>query len=387
MRVLICTDSFYPGIGGTEAACFGFASQLVAEGHDVLLACPDYHRKDEREYPFPVLRLPALPLTKTEVMVYVKFAHKKIKQMAAWRPDIIHVQTWSGMAQIALKLGKKLDVPVLMTMHTQLRLLYKRTIKFPPLIHIFIRDAVKKLRRADYVATVSECMRGELAACGYEKSDAITVIRNGAMFKRELTSDEERLAARAHFSLPADKPVLLFVGHIAQFKRVDFLLRAFQVALEKGFDGRMMLVGRGVDSVRYEELSKQLGLAGHVLFTGQLENREEVKKAYAAADLFVMASIFDNDPLVVVEAASMGVATLALEGTGSSERISDGVNGFVAPSEERAFAARILEICADMDSLRKIGENASLSIPTTWKQTAEQYEKIYQQLLENKRGE
>ncbi len=386
MKILICSDSFYPGIGGTEAACLGFATELVKEGHEVLLACPDYHREDTREYPFPVLRLPSMRLTDTEMMVYVSRSGKKAKEMEAFCPDVIHVQSWSGMARIALKLGKKLGVPVVMTMHTQLRLLYKRMVKVPLVIKIMIHDAVKKMRRADQVTTVASCMRAELAACGYEKSADIPVIRNGAMVARSVATEEERRAARARFGLPAEKPVLIFVGHIAQFKRVDFLLRAFRIAVDGGFEGSLMLVGSGVDEKRYKKLSLKLGLSDRVLFTGKLENREDVKSAYAAADLFVMASIFDNDPIVVAEAACRGIPTLAIENTGSSERITDGIDGFVVPSNEKAFAERAVELCADLAMLREVGKRAAENIPTGWAETVAAYIPLYEKLIEEKKA-
>lgn len=384
MRILICTDTFYPGIGGTEAACFGFASELVAEGHEVLLACPDYHREDARQYSFPVLRLPALSLTDSEVMVYVSRSKKAMKQMEAFRPDAIHLQSWSGMARIALKLGKKLGVPVVMTMHTQLRLLYRRTLKLPVLIRAFIGDAVRKMRRADLVTTVAGCMRAELAACGYEKSAEIPVIRNGAMAIRSIVTEEERREARVRFGLHTEKPVLIFVGHIAQFKRVDFLLRALRIAVDGGFDGSLMLVGSGVDEKRYQRLSRKLGLSDRVLFTGRLERREDVKTAYAAADLFVMASIFDNDPIVVVEAACRGLPALTIENTGSSERLTDGVDGFVAPSDEAAFAKRIIELFAEPRILREVGIRAADRIPTQWADTVAAYLPLYEKLIEEK---
>ncbi len=81
MKVLICTDSFYPGIGGTEAACLGFATELTEQGHEVLLACPRYSQKDARVYPFKVLRLPSLALTKNDKMVLLGLSRKQDNQM------------------------------------------------------------------------------------------------------------------------------------------------------------------------------------------------------------------------------------------------------------------------------------------------------------------
>lgn len=387
MRILICTDTFFPGIGGTEIACFGYAEELVREGHEVILACPDYHRIDNGKYSFPVFRLPAIPLTANEVMVLVSRCGKFIKAMERFSPDIIQVESWAGMARIALKLGKRIGVPVVMTMHTKLYLSYRQALKSRLLTKAFIRDAVRKLNVADTVVTVAECMRDELAACGYKKSADVSVIRNGSVFEPSVVTEDERSLARREFGFSDEENILLFAGHMIKIKNVEFLLEAYKIASENGFCGKMVLVGRGADEKYFRKRAKQLGIESGVIFTGQIVSREKIALMYACADLFVIASEFDNDPIVVTEAASKGVPTLAIEGYGCSERLKNGVSGFTERYDVNAFGKRIASLFSEKDKLREVGRVATEQVLSHWSETVASYMTLYDKAIDEKAGQ
>lgn len=206
MKLLLCTDTFYPGVGGTELACFELASELTRMGHEVLLACPEYHRPDRREYPFRVLRLPSLKIDANDMAVAVGFSGKKIREMLAFSPDAVLVQTYTGMARIGEKVAKKLNVPVVMTVHTKLREAAARVLKSRVLTDIFVANAVRKMRGADEVVTVAECMRRELVSYGFPQGAAAKVIRNGATFEKEEISDKRKEDAKARIPRTGPSP-------------------------------------------------------------------------------------------------------------------------------------------------------------------------------------
>lgn len=381
MKILICTDNFYPGVGGTETACFGYASALHEAGHEVVVACPDYHRGDGRSYPFRVVRMPSFMLTHNEPTTLVRRSGKKIAELAAFGPDVIHAESWSGMATVALKLGEKTGAPVVMTVHTKLRSVYLRTLHFSVFAEHFVRDAVKKMRKSDRVLTVAACMREELLSYGYAEGGNVPVIRNGAMFPRSEATEEERGAVRRKLGLGAEENVLLYAGHIVAFKNLAFLIEAFARAAERDFKGVLLLVGKGPDAARFKKLAAARGVGGRVRFTGQIEDREEMKRIYAAADLFVMPSIFDNDPIVVAEAASRGVPALTIAGTGASERIENGVSGFTCENGAEAYAEAIVSAFSDKARLREVGKTASERVPSPWRETVAAHIPIYEELI------
>lgn len=170
---------------------------------------------------------------------------------------------------------------------------------------------------------------------------------------------------------------------MAEYKNVRFLLRAYRAARERGFDGRLLLVGGGRDLDGFRRFAQKLGIADGVVFTGRIEDRDEARAMYEAADLFVIASVFDNDPLVLVEAACMGVPALAIRGAGCGERIKDGFNGKLCALDVDEFAENIVKLTSDLPALKKLGENARATVPTRWRETAEKYIEIINALSQS----
>ncbi len=67
----------------------------------------------------------------------------------------------------------------------------------------------------------------------------------------------------------------------------------------------MNFIGTGYALHDMQELTRELGLSAHVAFHGVIDNREDLRRFYAASDLFLFPSFYDNAPLVVREAAAM----------------------------------------------------------------------------------
>ena len=64
----------------------------------------------------------------------------------------------------------------------------------------------------------------------------------------------------------------------------------------------------------------------------------------------------------------------------ASERITDGVNGFVSENDVTAYADKIISLSSDKSKLKNVGENAK-NLFTGWRENAEEYKKIYKRLL------
>ena len=107
---------------------------------------------------------------------------------------------------------------------------------------------------------------------------------------------------------------------------------------------------------------------------------DELKSLYYNADLFVFPSVFDNDPLVITEAAIFETPAITLAGTGSSERITNGQDGFTAKDTED-FKLLLAQLCNKKELLKSVGKVAAQTIPKTWAQSAEEYLNIYQKML------
>ena len=166
--------------------------------------------------------------------------------------------------------------------------------------------------------------------------------------------------------LPKGKHILLFVGQMIWYKNQRLILDAFRQLCSRGGDWFLVMAGSGKDGQDMARYAASLGLTGEqVLFTGLISDRELLSGLYLNADLLFFPSVFDNAPLVLREAAVLGVPTLAVEGSNAAGAIRKNVNGFTAAAEPEAMSAEILRIFAEED-LEKIGQSARETIPVSW---------------------
>ncbi len=383
MKIAIFSDSFLPGIGGTERATLGLASALAKNNNEVVVCVPEYAQKAEDNYDFQVIRTPSLTLTKNDNLAFPKLSKKLKKTLNTLKPDIIHCQTVSPMTQYALDYGEKNGIPVLMTVHTKFKTAYERSIKFKPVVNSLLKKIVKRANRADKVCVVSNDMIDELKSYGYD--GAAQVVRNGSMYQKSFASEEKIAELKQKYGIKDDEKILLYVGYMVKYKNLEFVFNSLNNIKEQNQKFKAIFVGGGMDYNYFVTLSKTLGLEENVIFTGPITNDVILSSLYKMADLFVFPSIFDNDPLVIVEAAVNGVPAITLEKTGASERIENGVSGFIVENDLEKFTQKILEALEDEQQLKIMGQNASKLIPKTWDQTAQEYLQIYKEMISNKK--
>lgn len=188
------------------------------------------------------------------------------------------------------------------------------------------------------------------------------------------TPDPE-LRARTRASLPAEESELiaLFVGGDWQRKGVRHAIEA--VAAAPGW--RLVVVGAG-DEPHFAELARRCGADGRVRFTGRLA---DPRPWYAAADVLLLPSTYEAFPLVILEAAAAGLAIVAPRINGTDELVDDGVNGWFAPADGAAIAARLRELGQDRDRLARMREAArATSERYDWERIVDRYEALYAEL-------
>lgn len=380
MRIAIFTDSFFPGVGGTEKAVYGLANEL-AKTHDVAIFCPKYDGRDEDEYNFEIYRSNSI-IVGGEYYGLPAFTKNYAQQLKDFNPDVIHCHTVSSLTRFALWHAKKHNVPAIMTVHTKFREAFGRVVKAKPVLDVMLKDIAKKAYKCNRVFTVSNDMGIELEGYGYGGS--YEIIRNGSMFQVPENLQELSELADEKYGLE-NKIVFLFVGLLVQYKNIQFSLNALKKFKETNPNFKFVIVGGGPEEEYFKDLVKELELEENVVFTGLIRDKAELSMLYARADLFLFPSIFDNDPLTIVEAASHKTPALTLENTGSSERIEPDKTGFVVENNLEAYINKIVEVTKDLEALKQIGENASKHIPKTWEEIASEYEKHYEELIEEGR--
>lgn len=121
---------------------------------------------------------------------------------------------------------------------------------------------------------------------------------------------------------------LLCVGRLAEEKGQALLLESISVLSGQGIPVQLHLVGDGPDRTWLERYAKQLGISSNVVFEGWVD-QDRLLALYASSDAFVLSSLAEGIPMVLMEAMILGKPCVAPRIAGIPELIEDGVDGLL----------------------------------------------------------
>lgn len=171
-----------------------------------------------------------------------------------------------------------------------------------------------------------------------------------------------RTAARTRFGMPDTAFVVAVVGRLDRWKRQDAVLRAIASLRGEGLDARGLFVGGnafeldGSYARELADLARKLGVADHIVFTGQVE---EVAELVAGADVLVNASLDEPFGIVIAEAMILGVPVVAVDSGGPAEIIDHGHSGVLTPDGSvEALTGAVRTLAQNRVLGRRIAERA-----------------------------
>lgn len=371
------SDKFYPHIDGVVNTVDAYARQLVKKT-DCCVICPteEIGYKDKDDY--PVVRTASFILHYFKVSLAMpSLSYKARKVLRKGNFKIFHAHAPFGMGHFALYMGKRLHVPVIATFHSKFYDDAMQVTKSRFLAGIVKRHVVSYFSKVDEVWACSNGTAETLRSYGYKGN--IVVMDNGI---DENTDNEEEMRARAieTFGIPQDRRILLFVGQLIWQKNLKLVLDTL-AALKKDHPEFMLVVaGTGYFGTEIKQYAEKLGLKDDVMFLGSISDRKLLKGVYLSADLFFFPSLYDNTPLVLREAAQMGLPALLVAGSNAAEVVTDGQNGFTAENDCEAMTKKILEIFGG--DPKAVGENARKTIPVSWETIIQRVVKEYNRVIE-----
>lgn len=186
----------------------------------------------------------------------------------------------------------------------------------------------------------------------------IQVIYNGIEIER-FNPQLDGTALRQRFHIPLDAPLIGSLGRLTSIKRQDTFLRVLAEVRKELPETYGLIVGGAIfgdDSYAKElqQLTEQLGLAEHVIFTGQLEAPQT---ALAAMDVFVQPGDPEAFGLVNVEAMAMEKPLVAFAHGALPNIIVEAQTGHLIPSgDESHMTQSILELLRNPQQCRAMGQ-------------------------------
>ncbi len=386
MKVLFLTEIPDPGVGSSVRQMYQEARSLRRLGHEAVVVSTVRRREEVGEVEIEGTRVHRLhsdyPLRwRGWVSLHNRAIDAPLRRiLEAERPDVVHAHlVHTHLGYHSLTQAARAGAGVVFTAHDVMTFCYQKLtcfhggearggmdfdvrarpskcipcqrLRFRPGRNRRIRAVLE--RDVDRLTVVSDELGKVLAANGIRVDATVpNAIELGPPV------DPEGVAAlRARLGLEG-KQVLAIGGRLHSQKGVGKLLEMLALLAPDFPDLRLIVMGeRRIYDEEFRPQARALGVDERVVPTGWLAG-EELRSAYAAADLFVTPSIcFDTFGLVNLEAMEQRKPIVATVHGGSKEVVVHGETGFVAnPFDVRAFADRIATLLRDPELARRMGE-------------------------------
>jgi glycosyltransferase involved in cell wall biosynthesis/predicted O-methyltransferase YrrM len=253
------------------------------------------------------------------------FVQATRKLMAAgFVPDIIHVHEYE-LGPVAIWLGRIFRRPVVASEHTTL-------FQEGTLPKLDIRRARYTFRNAKVVMPDARSL-----ACAIEKYNW------GGRYRFVPNVVDTSLFFPPAAQQRNDGPLrLLFAGILKpnHIKGVPYLLDALHQVSAHRTDWHLHLYGDGPARAEYEERAQMLGLRDRLTFHG-FQPKEKLADAMRDADAFVLPSLWENEPCVILEALASGLPIVATT-VGDVPDMVDQASGLLVPPGQAAPLAEAL---------------------------------------------
>ena len=222
--------------------------------------------------------------------------------------------------------------------------------------------------------------------CNYEQVRPLPDCVNLDFFHPHVLVDSGIAQNRLALGLPADKPVVVYLGLLADYQGIPHLLRSAQILKERGVEVHFLLMGfPGVD--HYSRMADELGVSDRIVFTGKVQY-ENAPAYLALGDIAVAPKLSDTEGAgKILNYMAMELPTVAFDTpqgreylgslgiyaspVGDAKALADGIQGLVESPEKRVSLGKQLR--------RRAAQHFS------WERSGQQLVSVYKQVVERYR--
>jgi len=352
MRVLEMIDK--PSLGGGQAVLLALARHLDRDRFDVSVCGGSGGPLETEVRKLGLAYLPA----RISKRPAAGSGRELVGLLRDGAFDIVH--THGGIAgMFGRRAARKAGIPIVVhTLHGIHYLHYRN----PALrrIHVALERSLSRATSA--VVCVSEA---DLAAARKHRlapPERLRLVRNGvASSDIEADADRLRRIAELRRDLKPRFPLIGTVARLHRQKGVEYFLRAAAAVLQKRPEASFVVVGGGPLEKKIRGIAARLGLGERMILAGE---RSEALDWLSLFDIFVLPSLWEGLPLVLIEAAILGRPIVATDIEGTREIIREAQTGLlVPPADSDALAGAVLRLLEDPGLARRLGETARRDIP------------------------
>lgn len=363
MRIVIVTEQYLPMLGGVATVTLNLSHDLAAAGDQVWVVAPSeghynehtedgavhVHRFASFEWPtYDGQRIAFPPVTPLR------------RLLRAVQPDVVHIHSPIVLGNLAQLLASAQHVPVVATNHYMPINMSPALSTDPLLGKSFEALAYSYLvgfyNRCDFVTAPTATALGLLKRHGLRVPSRS--ISNGIDL-RQFTPRPRDEALRRRLGLPADRPLILYVGRLSEEKRVHVLLDAMA---QLQHPAHLVIGGNGPAAHELEERANQLSIGHRTTFLGRVTD-DDLVPLYRLADVFVMPSVAELQSVATLEALAVGLPVVAADAGALPELVFHGENGLrFTPDDSASLAEGLAWLVMHPDLRRQMAERALVTV-------------------------
>lgn len=366
-RVAIIAEAFLPKVDGVSKTAFLTLRYLQQTGREVLVFAPDTAPPSigpSQVIALPSLGMPVAPETRM-ALPSLAVAH----HIESFQPDLIHMFSPALLSVSGMITGRLRSIPVIANYQTDLPS-YSHHYGVP-ILSGAVRDWLRYVHNGCHLTLVpSRYTLNQLRGWGYHRLRIWGRGVNGKRFNPARRSAEWR--ARLLNGRAPDSLLCIYVGRLAQEKRVDLLL---DVARLPGV--ALTIIGDGALRPELEERFAGTG----TLFMGYLFG-DDLPQAYASADVFTFTGAAETFGQVVQEAMASGLPSVVIDQGGVANLVLEGETGYTCPADPAAFAAAVRRLRDHPDLRAQMAARArAIAEERPWESIMAQLERHYTEAL------
>ena len=262
--------------------------------------------------------------------------------------------------------------------------------------HKFTKGIRQKFRQhffnsANKIVAVTQGIKEDLKNRYNIPPDKIVVIPNGA--NTELFRPMDQATVKKERGLSQNNKYVCFVGNLAPWQGVEYLIKAAPMVLEKVPEAKFLIVGDGMMREKLEKMVNKIGSDNKFIFTGVIPY-EEVPEFINISDICVCPSPVDSyfqtsggSSLKIFEYLACGKPVVTGDIRGDRDLVVDSNSGFAVKSEDyEELSKAILKLLEDEELRQQMGRNGREAVVKnySWKRTAEKVAEVCEEIIQRK---
>lgn len=286
-------------------------------------------------YSYLIPSLGLMRLEKVGLKVYYQNLCKLYNEIIkdGYHIDIIHAHSFFLAGVAAVALGKKYNIPVVVTEHSSAIISKKLTNAKKSLL-------TETVESSDAFICVGNGLKK--AVIDYTKTKKEIVVIPNLVDKRFMYKKVKGL----------DTFYFVSVGNLIKSKRFDLTISSFAKVFKGKANIELKIIGDGPLKEELRQLAKELGVETQVIFMGRL-NRNQVAIELQKSNVFVLASDYETFGVVYIEALACGVPVIGTRNGGANDIINETNGCLVDVNDEQQLSKAMDYLFCNLDNFDK----------------------------------